>query len=319
MLKLKKDKNSNNPNYKIIIDDQEITKPLVEVISEFIKYFKKNAIEYYKKETNEQNVEIKKINIAIPLKLNEDGENDLKEAAKKAGFSKDQINLVEQPIAVGIAYGFKFKFEKEKTILFFDIGDSYISYSKMKIKANKYHILESEEIEIGGNDFEEEVKKEVIKRIKDDNKFKGLNLEKNDNKTFIKLFEIKKKVKELISRLVEDDNVNFQYEDLYDDKDFNTIFKKTEYKKMIEGVKKKIEDFLQKSVFKNKKKDEIKKEIKEEIDEVVLVGGTSRSSEIKEILLNYFPEKKILQNVMAEEIAAEGAALSTSEIIHILK
>ena len=47
----------------------------------------------------------------------------------------------------------------------------------------------------------------------------------------------------------------------------------------------------------------------ENIDEIILVGGSTRIPKIQEMLENYF-KKKPLQNVNADEIVAQGAAIA---------
>ena len=48
---------------------------------------------------------------------------------------------------------------------------------------------------------------------------------------------------------------------------------------------------------------------KEEIDEIILVGGSTRTPKVKEMVKNYFNGKEPLQNVNPDEVVAQGAAL----------
>ena len=48
---------------------------------------------------------------------------------------------------------------------------------------------------------------------------------------------------------------------------------------------------------------------KNQIDEIILVGGSSRTPKIKEMVKNYFNGKEPLQNINAEEVVAKGAVL----------
>ena len=61
-----------------------------------------------------------------------------------------------------------------------------------------------------------------------------------------------------------------------------------------------------------KKVDETLKKLnltEDNIDEVVLVGGSCRIPKIKEMLIKKFSEKKVLKNINADEVIAQGAAL----------
>ena len=49
---------------------------------------------------------------------------------------------------------------------------------------------------------------------------------------------------------------------------------------------------------------------KKDIDEIILVGGSTRTPKIKEMVKNYFNGKEPLQNINPDEIVAYGAIMS---------
>ena len=49
---------------------------------------------------------------------------------------------------------------------------------------------------------------------------------------------------------------------------------------------------------------------KEEIDEIILVGGSTRTPKIKEMVQKYFNGKQPLQDINPDEVVANGAILA---------
>ena len=51
-----------------------------------------------------------------------------------------------------------------------------------------------------------------------------------------------------------------------------------------------------------------------DIDEIILVGGTTRSPTTQKIFETYFPGKPIFQNLNSDEAVAQGAAISAMKV-----
>jgi hypothetical protein len=153
----------------------------------------------------------------------------------------------------------------------------------------------------------------VKKKISEDSRFKGkIDFTNKDPKTLRILFEIKKKVNKVLSQLIKADKTKFIYEDLIEDQDFILDITQKEYcdelyKDLWEKIFKKID-----KVFNENKN--IKKK---DIDEIILVGGSSRTPGIKLKIKEYFGKDMILQDVNVDEIVAQGAAVYTNENIKI--
>ena len=56
---------------------------------------------------------------------------------------------------------------------------------------------------------------------------------------------------------------------------------------------------------------------KKDIDEIILVGGSTRTPKIKEMVKDYFNGKEPLQNINPDEIVAYGAIMSNYSKINI--
>ena len=98
------------------------------------------------------------------------------------------------------------------------------------------------------------------------------------------------------------DKANFFIDYLYGIDDFNLEITRKKYEDLCMDLWKKclikIDEALQLAKLK-----------KEEIDEIILVGGSTRTPKVKEMVKNYFNGKEPLQNVNPDEVVAYGAAL----------
>ena len=307
------DKATHKPQYVLIIDDKEIDRIYPEDVSrEMLKYFKLNAEKFVELKTKEKNVTIEKAVITIPYHYNEKRIKITKEIGEEV-FKKG-VKILKEPIAIGLGYGFKNPCKEQKTFLLFDIGGGSFGISIFKIKEKQYDILAlGGGSHLGGKYFDnpliDYVKKEISKNPKYNNK---INFNRKDKKTFRILFEIKKKVKKVLSQLISDKSTKIKYEDLIEDQDFILEIKKEFYintlcKELWEKIFKEIDTLFEKN--KNVKKDDIK--------DIILVGGSSRTPGIQDKIKEYFKRDMILQNVNIDEIVAQGAAVSTIKDIKI--
>ena len=298
--------NNNKPQYVLKINNKEIKRIYPEDVSkELLKYFKTNAEKYI-----EENAKLKKkINsavITIPYHFSKERRKLMYETGKKV-FTN--VDLIEEPIAIGLGYGDNHPCNKEKTFLFFDIGGGSFGISVFKIKGNNYDLLALEGGgHLGGENFNKALIDYVKKKISEDSRFnKEINFQTKDNKNLKILFEIKEKVNKVLSQLINDKNTKFIYEDLIEGQNFELDITQDYYcNTLCKDLWKKIFGELDEVFNKDIKK--------EKIDEIILVGGSSRTPGIHEQIKKYFQKKMILQNVNVDEIVAKGAAVFKNNI-----
>ena len=303
---------NNKPQYVLKINNNEIKRIYPEEVSkQILKYFKENAKKFIESKTKEKNVKIEKAVITIPHHFNENRRKLTEEIGKEV--FKEEVKLIEEPIAIGIGYGFIHPCKEGKTFLFFDIGGGSFGISIFRIKEKKYEILALGGGHLGGENFNKALIDHVKKKISEDSRFKGkIDFTNKDPKTLRILFEIKKKVNKVLSQLIKDANTKFIYEDLIDDQDFILDITQKEYcdelyKDLWEKIFKEID-----KVFKENKN--IKKK---DINEIILVGGSSRTPGIDSKIKEHFGKDMILQDVNVDEIVAQGAAVYTNKNIVI--
>ena len=298
--------NKNKPQYVLKINNKEIKRIYPEDVSkELLKYFKTNA-EKYIEEKEKLKKKINSAVITIPYHFSKERRKLMYETGKEV-FSN--VDLIEEPIAIGLGYGDNHPCKEEKTFLFFDIGGGSFGISVFKIKGNNYDLLALEGGgHLGGENFNKALIDYVKKKISEDSKFnKEINFQKKDNKNLKILFEIKEKVNKVLSQLINDKNTKFIYEDLIDDQDFELVITQDYYCNTL------CKDLWDK-IYKELDKVFIKDIKKEKIDEIILVGGSSRTPGIHDQIKKYFKKDMILQNVNVDEIVAKGTAVFKNNI-----
>ena len=116
----------------------------------------------------------------------------------------------------------------------------------------------------------------------------------------------------VLSQLIKDAKTKFIYEDLIEDQDFILEITQKEYcDELCKDLWKQIFEEIDKVFNENKN---IKKK---DINEIILVGGSSRTPGIKLKIQGYFGKDMILQDVNVDEIVAQGAAVYANKNIEI--
>ncbi len=143
----------------------------------------------------------------------------------------------------------------------------------------------------------------IIEEIKKKDEFKNIDFNKKNNiKTMRALMKIKLECENVKMRLSNDKDVIYMIEELNGDDDFKFNIKSDKLEELCIDLWKECLNKVDETIKKSKLK-------KEEIDEIILVGGSTRIPKIQEMLNDYF-KKKPLQNVNADEIVAQGAAIA---------
>ena len=164
--------NNNKPQYVLKINNKEIKRIYPEEVSkQILNYFKENAKKFIESKTKEKNVVITKAVITIPHHFNKDRRN-LTEKIGKEVFTN--VELIEEPTAIGIGYGFIHPCKEGKTFLFFDIGGGSFGILIFRIKEKKYEILAlGGGGHLGSDNFNKALIDHVKKKISEDSRFKG--------------------------------------------------------------------------------------------------------------------------------------------------
>ena len=122
--------NINNKEKKLLYPE--------DIFAEILKYLKSNAETYITKKTKKK-TKIKKSVISFPIHFTEERKKLIIETGKKIGLK--EIEIIEEPIAAGIGYGFIHKSNKERNVLIFHIGGGSCGICIIKMKDLEFKIL----------------------------------------------------------------------------------------------------------------------------------------------------------------------------------
>ena len=180
--------------------------------------------------------------------------------------------------------------------------------SILQLQGDKHKIIGSEGSgHLGGDDFEKALRDYIITEMEKSKKY-NLDFKNRKDTNWVRAFlKIKEESSKVITELSKQISVKFEIKQLDGKNDFTINISQDQYKKLTQSLLNKCETKL-KNLF---EKAEInKKKVKySDVDEIVLVGGTTRAPNIKEILEKLFTGKQIFQNLNADEAVAQGAAI----------
>lgn len=265
-----------------------------EICSMILSDMKAKAEEYLK-------TKISKIVITVPAHFNDNQKKSTISSCSAAGLNV--IGMISEPTAASIAYCLTHDFSaKIKKILIFDLGGGTLDISIIETNGkDKFEVLNTiGNVNLGGEDFTNELLVWCLENFVSKNNYPNeelIEIMKN-----IQAIEyLKSQIEKAKKNLLYNDKSDIYVADFYKNKSINEtltleIFSaKCEFlfSKCIELVEKILEygDFE-----------------KKDIDEIILVGGATRMTQIKNSIHNLFG-KKPKCDINPDEAIAYGAAM----------
>jgi len=275
--------NASSLAYKIIDDEERLVK--VQVDDKFyspvdlsaliLKELKKNA-EHILKTT------VTKAVITVPAYFNDAQRQATRDAGKLAGL--DVLRIINEPTAASLAYGFGLHKDEIKTIAVYDFGGGTFDISILTINNGIFEVLATNgDTFLGGDDLDMAVVNYWIK----ENIFSG-----NPNEIRQNLRLIAEAGKRHLS-----DNTEFTA--MYQNKTVNITSEV--FDKIIQPI---IDKTINCCI--NALKDSGL--TKKDIDEVIMVGGSTRTPLVKKMVSDFFG-KQVNDAVNPDEVVALGAAI----------
>lgn len=284
-----------------------------------------------------------KVTITVPASFSQNAINDTLEAAKIAGFDKEKITILEEPLAALYCYinGQRISgdeeiidFSSRKRVLVYDIGGGTCDVCIVDLEIREDNSTSVEFIEtnryteFGGNDFDEAAAAGLLNKLFKKYSIPESSVDKNTKKYYIsKILPFCEVYKKFYSQQLKvkdrDDVENAQYGSLdsflnesnvelelsFDEYEESTrIFFDNRYAKPSRDLTNKMRDkHVIKPVYEMIQKLENKNQDK--IDCVLLTGGMSEYGPIEEALYNFckVPVIKVTEPMQA---VAKGAAMS---------
>lgn len=268
------------------VDGKEYTPQ--EISAQVLMKLKRDA-EAYLGET------ITKAVITVPAYFNDAQRNATKEAGRIAGLEVERI--INEPTAASLAYGLDKKSNEE--IAVYDLGGGTFDISVLEIGDGVFEVKATNgDTLLGGDDFDKEIITWLLEEFKKEN---GVDLT-GDKQAMQRLKDAAEKAKiELSSVDSTQINIPFITADATGPKHLDVTLNRAKYEQLVDGLLQRTLGPLDKAI-----KDSGFS--KSDIDEVVLVGGMTRTPKVIQLVKDFFG-KEPHKGVNPDEVVAVGAAI----------
>lgn len=228
--------------------------------------------------------------ISVPAYFDDKRRKATKRAGELAGLKVER--MISEPTAAAVAYGLYDK-NQDTRFLVFDLGGGTFDVSVLELYHN---ILEVRAVAgdnyLGGEDFTQEMAKLFLQKT-------GLQLSNLSEKEQVRLLKAAEKAKRAIN-----DEANVTMSFLYQEEMKEAVISAKEYEEACEELLMKIREPVKKSLADAGLK-------LSDIDEVLLIGGATRLSIVRDFLIRLFrkfPDTKL----NPDETVALGAAVQAA-------
>ncbi|MGY3053486.1 molecular chaperone HscA [Pedobacter sp. UYEF25] len=275
-------------SYKIIDDDSDALVKIqagdkfytpIELSAEILKELKTSAEHALKTPVN-------RAVITVPAYFNDSQRQATRDAGKLAGL--EVMRIVNEPTAASLAYGIGLDPSKQKTVVVYDLGGGTFDVSILQIQNGIFEVLATNgNTYLGGDDFDRAILNYWIEKNK-------LDLG-TIAKDAVLMQSLRLKAEKAKKALSSQNLFNEQIGEIWctlDQKTFECI------------IAEKVEETI--TSCKNALKDA---ELTiDDIDEIILVGGSTRTKYVKEKVESFFG-KTPKDNINPDEVVALGAAI----------
>jgi molecular chaperone DnaK len=233
--------------------------------------------------------------ITVPAYFNDTQRQATKDAGKIAGLNV--LRIINEPTAAALAYGLDKK--KNETIAVYDFGGGTFDISILEVGDGLVEVKATNgDTHLGGDDLDQRIIEWMVAEFK---KAEGIDLSK-DRMALQRLKEAAEKAKIELSTVVESEiNLPFITADQTGPKHLVVKLSRAKFEQLVE-------DLLQKTMAPVKQALTDAGVQPSKIDEVVLVGGSTRTPRVQEMVKDYFG-KDPHKGVNPDEVVAVGAAI----------
>ncbi len=239
--------------------------------------------------------EITEAIITVPAYFNDSQRQATRDAGKIAGL--EVLRIINEPTAAALAYGLDNK--ANQLIAVYDLGGGTFDISILKLEDGLFEVLStSGDTYLGGEDFDKRVMDWLIEHFQRETK---IDL-RDDRMALQRLKEAAERAKcELSMEQESRVTLPFISADASGPKHLNAVLTRRDFEKMVE-------DLIQRTI------DPVNDALRsagltaKQIDEVVLVGGQTRTPKVIEAVRQVFG-KDPNRNINPDEVVAVGAAI----------
>ena len=233
--------------------------------------------------------------ITVPAYFNDAQRQATKDAGRIAGL--EVLRIINEPTAASLAYGLDKK--GDERIAVFDLGGGTFDISILEIGEGTFQVLSTNgDTHLGGDDFDQRIIDWLAEEFLRD---QAIDLRK-DPMALQRLKEAAEKAKcELSSSTTTDINLPFVTADAGGPKHLNMTLTRAKFEQLIDDLVERTRGPVMRAIEDAKLKPE-------QIDEVVLVGGQTRTPKVQELVREIFG-KDPHKGVNPDEVVAIGAAI----------
>ncbi|MGZ8729291.1 MAG: molecular chaperone DnaK [Thermoanaerobaculia bacterium] len=233
--------------------------------------------------------------ITVPAYFNDSQRQATRDAGKIAGL--EVLRIINEPTAAALAYGLDNR--QNQVIAVYDLGGGTFDISILKLEDGLFEVLStSGDTYLGGEDFDKRIMDRLLEFFL---KESGIDL-REDRMALQRLKEAAEKAKCELSMDTESRiTLPFISQDASGPKHLNYVLTRREFEALVE-------DLIQRTI------DPVNDALRaagvsaRQIDEVVLVGGQTRTPKVVEAVRHAFG-KDPNRNINPDEVVAVGAAI----------
>jgi len=235
----------------------------------------------------ELGMEVKRAVITVPAYFNDSQRQATRDAGKLAGL--EVLRIVNEPTAASLAYGIGLDKEALKHVAVYDLGGGTFDVSILRITQGIFEVLSTHgDTYLGGDDFDRAIYQYWQKELGID-ALKGADIQ-----------SLRLSAEEAKKALTTADSFTKTLQ--LNGKEYSLSLNRKKLKSCISPVL----DRTKEACLMALKDSGISLE---ELDEVVLVGGSTRTLAVKEAVQSYFPKVHINDQLNPDEVVALGAAV----------
>jgi molecular chaperone DnaK len=234
--------------------------------------------------------------ITVPAYFNDSQRQATKDAGEIAGLKVERI--INEPTAAALAYGLEKK--KNAKIAVFDLGGGTFDISILDIGEGVFEVISTNgDGHLGGDDWDQKIIDYVAEEFR---KKEGIDIRK-DAMALQRLKEAAEKAKiELSSQVETTINLPFITADQSGPKHLQQTLTRSKFEAISEDLFNRLRGPCEQALRDAKLS-------AKDIEEVVMVGGSTRTPKVQQIAKDIFKTDKLDQSINPDEVVAVGAAI----------